>query len=83
MLLLGGRIDNAKPSYRGSRGWFKDLRLNEEAISTDDLIQTLMVSGYQHHYPFAYGNLTIAGLEICGWLGIEPIKAESYTPYVR
>ena len=83
MLLLEGRIDNTKPSYRGSRGWFKDLKLNESAISTDDLIQTLMVSGYQHHYPFAYGNLAIAGLEVCGWLGINPLAPETYTHYVR
>jgi L-fucose isomerase-like protein len=83
MLLLEGKIDNTKPSYRGSRGWFADLRLNEAAISTNDLIQTLMVSGYQHHYPFAYGNLSVAGLELCGWLGIDPVRSESYTPYVR
>lgn len=83
MLLLGGRIDNSKPSYRGSRGWFKDLKLNEEATSTSDLIQTLMVTGYQHHYPFAYGNLSNSGQELCGWLGINPLPTESYTNYVR
>ena len=83
MLLLGGRIDNTKPSYRGSRGWFKDLTINESAISTADLIQTLMVSGYQHHYPLAYGNLSQAGLELCGWLNINPLSVESYTTYVR
>ncbi|NQS92509.1 MAG: hypothetical protein HQ574_08885 [Chloroflexi bacterium] len=83
MLLMEGEIDNKKPSYRGSRGWFKNLQLDGESIPTSDLIQTLMVSGYQHHYPFAYGNLANAGLEICSWLGIAPISRVEYTPYLR
>jgi len=83
MLVLDGRIDNKKPSYMGSRGWLKDLHLNNQTISTSDLVQTLMVSGYQHHYPFSYGNLANAGLELCGWLGIQPVSKEVYTPYVR
>jgi hypothetical protein len=83
MLILEGEIDNAKPSYLGSRGWLKNLRLNGEIILTPDLVQTLMVSGYQHHYPFSYGHLGQAGLELCGWLGIKPIAKQIYTAYVR
>ena len=83
MLILGGRIDNTKASYQGSRGWMKDLHLNGEAISIQDLVQTIMASGYQHHYPLAYGNLTAASLELCGWLGISPLQQETYTDHVR
>jgi L-fucose isomerase-like protein len=83
MLILDGVIDNTKPSYMGSRGWLKDLRLNGEELPVKDLVQTLMVSGYQHHYPFAYGYLFEAGLELCSWLGIQPIAREKYTTYLR
>jgi L-fucose isomerase-like protein len=83
MLILEGEIDNAKPSYMGSRGWLTNIHLNSEKITTPDLVQTLMVSGYQHHYPFAYGYLGEAGLELCGWLGIHPVPKENYTPYIR
>ena len=83
MLILGGEIDNHKPSYMGSRGWLKNLSLNGESISTPDLVQTIMKSGYQHHYPFAYGELSEAALELCGWLGTKPIQKEIYTSYVR
>jgi L-fucose isomerase-like protein len=82
MLVLEGTVDNSKPSYSGSRGWMKGLRLNGEPVSTLDLVQTLMVSGFQHHYPFAYGEFTDAGLEICRWLGIEPVSGRPYTHYV-
>ena len=83
MLVLEGEIDNQKPSYSGSRGWFKNLKLNQDSISTIDLVQTLMASGYQHHYPFAYSRLSASALELCAWLDIEPIQRQEYTTYLR
>ena len=83
MLVLEGEIDNKKPSYMGSRGWLKNLQLNQASINTPDLVQTLMATGFQHHYPFAYGRLSSAALELCTWLGIEPIKAQPYTPFLK
>jgi hypothetical protein len=83
MLILGGKIDNQKPGYSGSRGWLRDLQLNGTPVGTTDLVQTLMVSGYQHHYPLVYPDITAVGLETCQWLGVEPIAIEPYTPYVK
>lgn len=83
MLVLEGEIDNQKSSYIGSRGWLTDLHLNTEKITIPELIQTIMVSGFQHHYPFAYGVLGEAGLDFCSWLGIEPIKKAPYTNYLK
>jgi len=83
LLVLAGTIDNTKPSYVGSRGWLKSLRLNTEPVKTADLVQTLMASGYQHHYPLAYGDLSEAGLELSTWLGMTPIPVERYSAYAR
>jgi hypothetical protein len=83
MLVLSGVIDNTKPSYNGSRGWLKELQLNGNHVTVPELVQTLMVSGYQHHYPFAYGDLVDAATELCCWVGIAPIATEKYTHSVR
>jgi len=83
MLVLEGGIDSDKPSYTGSRGWLKNLCLNLETISTQDLVQTIMSSGFQHHYPFGYGSQSAAALELGAWLGIEPIKKQTYSPYLK
>jgi hypothetical protein len=83
MLVLGGEIDNTKPGYNGSRGWLKSLKLNSETVTVADLVQTLMASGYQHHYPIAYGNLAEASLELAAWLKVKPIQLERYTSYVK
>lgn len=82
LLILEGEIDNTKPSYMGSRGWFKNLRMNNRPISTNELIQTIMTSGFQHHYPFGYGALSEAALELATWLGIKPIEIEAYSNFL-
>ncbi len=83
MLVLTGDIDPRKPSYTGSRGWMKNLLLNGQKVKAVDLVQSLMLSGYQHHYPLAYGSLSDAALELAAWLDIQAIPAEPYTHYLR
>jgi L-fucose isomerase-like protein len=83
MLILEGEIDNRKPSYKGSRGWMKALKLNGKPISTRDLLETLLASGYQHHYPLVYGILAAGALELAAWLGIRPILAQPYQPWLN
>jgi hypothetical protein len=82
LLILTGNIDNQKSSYMGSRGWLRDLKLNHQPIPLRDLLQTLMASSFQHHYPLGYGDMAYAGLELAAWLGISPLKATAYTPYL-
>jgi len=82
-LVFDGCFDNTKGSYTGSRGWFKDLRLNGETIRVRELIETLMTSGFQHHYPVAYGDLTGPSLELAAWLAVKPIELIPYTAYLK
>jgi hypothetical protein len=83
LLVLSGEIDNTKPGYNGSRGWLRSLHLNNEPVTAVDLVQTLMASGYQHHYPLAYGELAEACLELASWLGVRPIPVERYTSHLK
>lgn len=82
MLVLGGEFDNTKPSSVGSRGWFTSLHLNSEAVNVRDLIQTIMASSFQHHYPVVYGDLYAACQELAVWLGHTLIKRFAYQPYL-
>lgn len=82
LLVLDGEIDNQKPSYMGSRGWFKNFSVASQSASAPELVQTLMSSGYQHHYPLAYGQLSPAALELAAWLGIRPIEKQPYTDFL-
>jgi L-fucose isomerase-like protein len=83
MLVLNGVIDNAKPGYVGSRGWMSDIRLSDEDIDVPDLVETIMASNYQHHYPLIYGEYAPASMELAAWLGIRLIQRRNYRAYLQ
>jgi len=72
-----------KQSYQGSRGWFGNLKFAEDQISVRDLINTIMVHKFPHHYPIATGNLTNELMELAAWLGIKPLEKVAYQPYLQ
>jgi L-fucose isomerase-like protein len=82
LLILEGEIDNTKPSYMGSRGWLTNLRMNTQPVTTQDLVQTIMASGFQHHYPFGYGAFSEAALELAARMRIKPINVEKYKHFM-
>ncbi len=83
MLILEGMIGNGKPSYVGSRGWMADISLHGVKIDTRDLVETIMSSKYQHHYPLIYGEYAHASMEMGAWLGIRLIQRRNYQTYLH
>jgi len=78
VLVITGTLDNQKPGYRGSRAWMRDLKINGKAAGMRDVVETILASGYQHHYPLAFGNCTSAALELAAWSAIHPIPLHPY-----
>ena len=83
LLVAEGEMDDQKPSYKGSRGWMKNLKLNDQRIDLQDFLATIMSSGFQHHYPLAYGKLSRSALELAAWLGMQPIQKTNYRDYLE
>jgi len=83
LLVFEGRIDPEKPSYKGSRGWLKDIHIDGKALSIPALVETLVLAGYQHHYPLAYGQLTSAAIEMAAYAGIPLWKSEDERDYLQ
>lgn len=83
MLVLSGQIDNQKPAYKGSCGWLGQVKINNQPATIPQMIETLMQSGFQHHYPLAYGDLSEACLELAALLGINPLPLQPYTTYLK
>lgn len=83
ILVMTGEIDPEKPSYKGSRGWLKNIRINGKPVGVGALVETLVASGYQHHYPLVYGDLTDAAIEMGAYLGIPVMEAMAYRDYIR
>lgn len=83
LLVVTGEIDPDKPSYKGSRGWMKSLKVKNSSVSVPELVETLVANGYQHHYPLAYGDLTAAAMEMATYLGLPVIEPEPYADYLQ
>lgn len=84
MLLVDGKmIDHEKKSFNGSRGWLGEMRLNREAISAQDLLNTLLVQRFSHHFPMVKGDYTREVLEAMAWLGLKKITPVKYEDFMQ
>lgn len=82
-LLTGNFIAKNDRSFDGSRGWLGNLKLNGQPINVMDLVNTIMVQGFQHHYPIISGHLDEEIREIMAWLHIAPLDAIPYRNYLQ
>ena len=84
MLLLDGSIvEKADDGFDGSRGWMGNIRMAEQPVDARTLVNTLLTTRFQHHYPLVEGNWTDEMMELSAWLGLEPIKPIAYKPYLQ
>ncbi len=71
-------------SPRGTRGWASHFRLNgQDPASAMDLVNTVMVSGFEHHFPLAMGDLSESVLEFAAWMSITPLEKVPYRNYLQ
>jgi len=82
-LLSGEFMSPEKASFDGSRGWLSKLHLNNVPIKVNDLINTILTEGVQHHYAVSLGHYSDEMLEIAKWLDIKPIKKIEYHDYLQ
>jgi L-fucose isomerase-like protein len=84
LFLCDGRfISRKKKSFFGSRGWLGKLRLNGEPIPVRDLINTILVQRFQHHYPVVRGTLTEEVMEMAAWLDLKLVAKVEYQNYMQ
>lgn len=81
--LTGDFVGATKQSNCGSRGWMKNLKLNGKPIGALDFTNTILSSGFEHHYPVAWGDWSDEIAEMNKWLGIKPITKIPYENYLQ
>jgi len=80
-LATGNFYEREKPIYKGCSSWMKDLKINGQATSTDDYMNTLLVNAVPHHLAYVDRDVTTDVNEFCAWLGIgimNPIRYQDY-----
>ena len=54
-----------------------------ESITAKDLVNTILCTGFQHHFPVIKGDYTAEIKEFAAWLGLAPIKKIPYADYLQ
>jgi len=84
MFIAGARIVESDASgFDGTRGWFTEFRIDGEPVAVQDLLNTVMVHGQQHHYAVAQGDLTSEVSEVAAWLGMSTVKSVPARDFVQ
>jgi hypothetical protein len=78
---LTGRTFEGKKTFCGSRGWVKDLRLYDNPVKVLDLVNTLLLNAYAHHYPMVMQNVGNCIEELAYWLDLKKVRKAEYKDY--
>ena len=70
MLIAAGEAIDTEPFIRGN-----PLTIRFEA-PVKNLIDTIMLKGFEHHYTVIHANVKEELLQYCAWMGIEPVMPE-------
>ena len=85
MLLLTGEFFDKKQNrgFDGSRGWMHKLSLAGKPVDARELMNTLLIARFQHHFPIIAGDYHNEVTEAIAWLGVSPIEPVKYEPYLQ
>lgn len=84
LFLMDGQFSaDQKKSFSGSRGWLGKLRFNREPITVRDLVNTILVQRFPHHFPLVRGEQTELVMEFAAWLGLNLVAKVPYENYLQ
>lgn len=73
LVFVGRFVGSTKPGFDGVRGWLSDLRWAGAALGGEAFVHNLLDYRLPHHVAFGEGAWEEALLELCTWLGAEPL----------
>jgi L-fucose isomerase-like protein len=83
LLILNSEIFNhTNKGYDGTRGWFKETKLNRTNISAENLINTLNMVGHEHHYAVGQGDHSKELLEFAAWNDLKLVDEIPLVDYI-
>jgi hypothetical protein len=54
-----------------------------EPIGALDMINTILATGFAHHYPIVAGQYQPVLMEIAAWLKMKPMEKCAYKPWLQ
>ena len=75
-------IRDSNKGFDGTRGWFKETKLNRSHISAENLINTLNIIGHEHHYAVGQGDYSKELLEFAAWNDLKLVDEIPLVDYI-
>lgn len=83
ILILNSEIfKHTNKGFDGTRGWFKETKLNRKNISAQNLVNTLNLIGHEHHYAVSQGDLSKELLEFAAWNDLKLVDEIPLVDYI-
>ena len=83
ILILNSEIfEHKNKGYDGTRGWFRETKLNRSNISAENLINTLNIIGHEHHYAVGQGDYSKELLEFAAWNDLKLVDEIPLVDYI-
>ena len=70
--------DPERSGFDGDRGWIRRFRHDGTDFPANDLLETLMTTGQEHHHGFVHGDVTAELSELAAWLDLRDVKPLRY-----
>ena len=72
---MEARVAGRSPTgYDGCRGWLRDFSICGQAASLDDVVETVMGYGVEHHFVLVPGHYHATLAEFAAWSNLTPLE---------
>ena len=84
ILVLNSTIfEHTNKGFDGTRGWFNEIYLNKNKISSKELVNIINIIGHEHHFAVGQGNFSSELIEFASWNSIGIVKNIPMVDYLR
>ena len=84
ILVLNSTIfEHTNKGFDGTRGWFNEIYLNKNKISSKELVNIINIIGHEHHFAVGQGNFSSELIEFASWNSISLVKNIPMVDYLR
>lgn len=82
-VVYAGRVLDRQEGFDGVSGWIGDMRWAGRAAQPSEFLASVLNWRLPHHLVWGRGDAEAALLELCGWLGHEPLPLDPETTTLR
>lgn len=78
--VVKGRDPNG---FTGCRGWLEQFTMDEQSMTLEDVVQTVMAHGLEHHFVLVPGDISAELAEFAVWTNMDTLERCSMKSFLQ